>query len=87
MTLNYGSFSKRTYFTLEGLININHCSFRRPEIEYQIFNGIWEPVPTAETVRSLKSFVADRVIKIFKSHFEIDKFIVDIMKTICKKAC
>ena len=50
-------------------------------MEYQIFNGIWELTPTEETVRSFKSFVAKRVIKIFKSHFEIDKFIVDIMKT------
>ena len=81
VTLNHASFSKQIYFELDGLININYCSFSGKEVEFMIYNGIYESRPTAEDVKSFKSRVANRTMTIFKSQFDVNKLIIRVRGT------
>ena len=71
VALNHASFSKQIDFRLDGLISINYCSFTGNEVEFTIYNDIYESRPTAEDLKSFKSFVANRTITIFKSKFDV----------------
>ena len=78
ITINHGNFTDDMLFQLYGLINISYCSFIGESVNIFIHRSQYEPVPTQENVRSFKTYLSDRRIKMYKAKLRVQflQFIV-----------